>query len=120
VTGRTVTVAGVEQIVPVDAAAVALNVTVVEARAAGFATVWPCGTARPNASNVNFPAGGTTANGVVAPIGADGSVCVYTSADAHLLVDLAGWFTGGSDPSFVGNVPGRVVDTRDRTGPAPI
>jgi hypothetical protein len=120
VRGVTVNVNGTPQQVPVDAAAVALNVTMVEARAAGFATVWPCGTPMPDASNVNFGRGGTAANGVIAPIGADGSVCIYTSADAHLIVDIAGWFTGGETPAFTGNIPRRLVDTRNSIGPAPI
>jgi hypothetical protein len=120
VRGATVNVNGVAQQVPADAAAVALNVTMVEAREAGFATVWPCGTPMPEASNVNFGRGGTAANGVIAPIGADGSVCVYTSADAHLIVDVAGWFTGGVSPAFVGNIPLRLVDTRNNIGPAPM
>ncbi len=120
VRGVTLSVDGAPQQVPVDASAVALNVTMVEARAAGFATVWPCGAPMPDASNVNFGRGGTAANGVIAPIGADGSVCIYTSADAHLVVDIAGWFTGGAAPAFTGNIPRRLVDTRNNIGPAPI
>jgi hypothetical protein len=119
VRGADVVVNGVPTPVPADAAAVAVNITMVEARAAGFATVWPCGTPQPNASNVNFAAGATVANGVVAPIGLDGSICVATSADAHLLVDIAGWFTAGADAGFVGNVPLRLVDTRNSIGPIP-
>ena len=111
---------GVSQQVPSDAAAVALNVTIVDARAAGYATVWPCGSAMPEESNVNFARGATAANGVIAPIGTDGSVCIFTSADAHLIVDIAGWFTGGSAPAFTGNVPRRLVDTRNNIGPTPI
>ncbi len=120
VRGVTVSVNGVDQQVPADASAVALNVTMVEARAAGFATVWPCGAPMPEASNVNFGRGGTAANGVIAPIGADGSVCIFTSADAHLIVDIAGWFTGGATPAFTGNNPRRLVDTRNNIGPAPL
>jgi hypothetical protein len=120
VRGVAVTVNGVVQQVPADASAVALNVTMVEAREAGYATVWPCGTPMPEASNVNFARGGTSANGVIAPVGADGSVCVFTSAAAHLIVDIAGWFTGGATPAFVGNIPRRLVDTRNNIGPAPI
>ena len=119
VRGATVNVGGVDRQVPADASAVALNVTMVEARAAGYATVWPCGAPRPEASNVNFAAGGTAANGVIAPIAADGTVCIYASTDAHLVVDIAGWFTGGTAPAFVGNVPRRLVDTRNDIGPAP-
>lgn len=119
VRGVMVNVDGVARSVPADATAVALNVTMVEAGAAGFATVWPCATPQPDASNVNFAGGATVANGVVAPIGPDGSVCVATSADAHLLVDIAGWFNGGTDSGFVGNVPRRLVDTRNSIGPVP-
>jgi hypothetical protein len=119
VRGVTVNVNGALQQVPDDASAVALNVTMVEAAEAGFATVWPCGTAMPDASNVNFARGGTAANGVIAPIGANGSVCIYTSANAHLIVDIAGWFTGGATPAFHGNVPKRLVDTRNAIGPLP-
>ncbi|HSP30029.1 MAG TPA: PQQ-dependent sugar dehydrogenase, partial [Ilumatobacteraceae bacterium] len=43
--------------VPLDASAVALNFTVVNAREAGFATVYPCGEPRPEASNLNYAAG---------------------------------------------------------------
>src|SRR6185295_18541998 len=44
-----------------DAAAVVLNVTVTDAQAAGFVTVFPCGSARPLASNLNYVAGSTVA-----------------------------------------------------------
>jgi hypothetical protein len=120
VRGVTVDVKGVLQQVPNDASAVALNVTMVEAKEAGYATVWPCGTPMPDASNVNFGRGGTAANGVIAPIGADGSVCIFTSANAHLIVDIAGWFRGGDTPAFTGNIPRRLVDTRNQIGPGPI
>src|SRR4051794_23721328 len=48
--------------VPAGAQAVVLNVAVADAVAAGFVTVYPCGTARPNASNVNYVAGQTIAS----------------------------------------------------------
>ncbi len=120
VRGVTLTVNGAAQQVPADASAVALNITMTQTQAGGYATVWPCGTTRPEASNVNFGPGSTVANGVIAPIGADGSVCVYTSANAHLIVDVAGWFTGGAAASFEGNVPKRLVDTRNAIGPAAV
>jgi hypothetical protein len=78
--------------VPVGAGAVVLNVTVVEAGAAGFATVFPCGQAVPNASNLNFAAGQTVPNAVVSKVGVGGKVCVFSSADAHVLVDVNGSF----------------------------
>jgi len=99
--------------VPSTATAASLNVTVVTPGAAGFITVYPCGVARPNASNLNFVAGDVVPNGVVAPIGSNGSVCLYSSQTTDLIVDVAGWFEGDA---FVGATPQRLVDTRDGTG----
>jgi hypothetical protein len=71
--------------------AVSLNVTVVDPSGAGFVTVYPCGT-RPLASSVNFAAGQTVANAVLAPVSADGEVCFYSSVPTHLLADVNGSF----------------------------
>ena len=95
--------------IPAAVSAVALNVTVVNPSAAGFVTVWPCGQPRPNASNLNFEAGQVVANGVIAPVGDDGSVCAFSSVPADLIVDLSGWFPGGT---FSGATPTRLLDSR--------
>ncbi len=95
--------------VPADAKAAVVNVTLVNAAAAGFATVFPCGT-RPNASSVNYAAGGTVANEVVARLSPVGSICVYTSATADVLVDVVGFVPASSD--FVSLTPVRLADTR--------
>jgi hypothetical protein len=104
--------------VPVDASAVALNVTVVNARAAGFATVYPCGLARPEASNVNFAVGQTIANVVIARPGSGGRVCVFSDATVDVLADVAGFFPAGSDFAPSSN-PVRILDTRNGIG-APV
>ena len=96
--------------VPTNAAAVVLNVTGTEATADGFVTVWPCGTSRPNASNLNLVGGGTRPNLVVVKLGTDGAVCLFTQAGTHLVADIAGWFPSGS--SFTPVVPERLLDTR--------
>jgi hypothetical protein len=77
--------------VPLDAFSVVLNVTAVDAQGAGYMTVYPCGTP-PNASNLNFGVGQTIPNSVIARLDARGHVCVYTSASAQVLVDIAGYF----------------------------
>jgi len=78
--------------VGVDVSAVVLTVTVTEPGDAGFVTVFPCGSSRPLASNVNFVAGATVANSVVAGVGPGGRVCLFTSASTHLVVDVNGYF----------------------------
>jgi hypothetical protein len=74
-----------------SASSVVLNVTVTEPWEPGFVTVFPCGEGRPNASNVNFVAGQTVANAVVAKVGAGGQVCLFTSSTTELVVDVTGF-----------------------------
>ena len=84
-------VAGVRT-VPAGVGTVVLNVTVTEPAGAGFVTVFPCGVDQPLASNLNFAAGQTVPNAVVVKVGANGSVCLYSSQAAHLVVDVNGSF----------------------------
>ena len=81
--------------IPDDAAAVVLNVTGTNA-AGGYVTVYPCGTARPMASNLNLAAGATTANLVITKIGTDGKVCLYAQSGVDLIADINGWFPSTS------------------------
>ena len=97
--------------------ALALNVTVAEGESpvvgGGYVTVYPCGT-RPNASNLNFVAGQTIPNSVIAPVSASGDVCFYVYGRAHLLVDVSGWFPSGSGIESLS--PARLLDTRVNGG----
>jgi uncharacterized protein YkwD len=73
--------------------AVVLNVTAVAPTATSFVTVWPAGSARPNASNLNPVKGVTAPNLVVVRVGAGGQVTLYHSAgSAHFVADVVGWF----------------------------
>ena len=113
---RTIQVAGLGG-VPSDAALVAMNVTVVAPSAAGFLTVYPTGTALPNASNLNFAAGQTVPNLVVARLGSGGQVDVTLSAGTtDLLFDVVGWFgsTATLQPGsrLATQAPARMLDTR--------
>jgi len=100
--------------VPADATAVVLNVTVTEPIANGFITVFPCGDARPNASNLNFVGGQTVPNMTIARVGAGGAVCLYANETTHLVVDVDGYFS--ADSSFVSLVPARLLETRTGNG----
>ena len=96
--------------VAADAVAVVLNVTVTEAQAAGFVTVYPCGSPRPTASNLNVGVGGTVPNAVVAKVGSNGQVCIFNQSATHLIVDVNGYFPAGS--TFVSLVPARLLESR--------
>jgi hypothetical protein len=96
--------------VPPDATAVALNVTVNEAQGPGFITAYPCGSARPNASNVNFVTGSTIPNAVVVRLGVSGNVCFYASATTQLIVDVNAFFRDSASSASV--PPARLLDSR--------
>jgi trimeric autotransporter adhesin len=96
--------------VPADASAVSLNVTAADPTDDGFITVFPCGSPKPNSSNVNYAANANAANGVIVKMGTGGKVCLYTSAATHLIVDVNGSFPASS--SLVSTNPARMLDTR--------
>ena len=93
--------------------AVSLNVTVTDGEnpnvGGGYVTVYPCGN-RPNASNLNFTAGQTIPNSVIAPVSSSGDVCFYVYGKAHLLVDVSGYFPTGTGITSL--TPARLADTR--------
>jgi hypothetical protein len=97
--------------VPADAAAVVLNVTVANPTAPGFVTVWPCDQPQPLASNLNYVAAQTVPNLVIAKVGTNGNVCLFTMSPADLIVDVAGYFPAGSTFTPITN-PQRILDTR--------
>ena len=106
--------------------AVVLNVTATQPQAGGYLTVWADGTPRPLASNLNFTAGETVPNLVVAPVGTDGKVDIYNGSGAgtvQVVADVSGYFTTG--PPAAGGLaplsPSRILDTRIGVGaPGPV
>jgi hypothetical protein len=116
------TVTGRGGIPATGVSAVVLNLTVTNPSAAGFLAVYPAGTAWPGNSNLNFSAGQTIPNRVIAPVGAGGAISILGSVDrADVVVDVGGWFTDGSDPAASGGAysgarPARLLDTRSGIG----
>jgi hypothetical protein len=113
---RTVQFAGGYFPIPADTSAIVLNVTVTSATRAGYLTVFPAGASRPNASSVNFLAGQTVANRVIARVGQGGQISFFNGGGTiDIIVDIGGWFTGsggGSGSPFVAGVPVRMFDSR--------
>ena len=80
--------------VPSSATAVILNVTVTNTTASGFLTVYPSTAGRPTASDLNWTAGLTVPNLVVATIGTTGAISFYNSTgNTDVVVDLVGYFS---------------------------
>lgn len=120
----TVDVTGVAGVPATGVAAVAINLTVVGIGAPSFVTAWATGTTRPNASTLNIvSAGQVRANLAVVPVGSDGTISLYTKADAHLLGDIAGYYTSQTSATRAGRTivqsPQRLFDTRPNADPGP-
>lgn len=71
---------------------VVANVTITEPTDGGYATVWPTGTRRPVASNLNFAPGQSVANLVLSAVGDDRAVNLFVPrGQAHVIVDVVGY-----------------------------
>ena len=105
-----------------DVTGVALTVTVTQPTQAGYLTMYPSGTARPLAANVNFVPGETVSNLAVLKVGANGRVSMFNSTGAtHVVIDVAGWYSGtgtGNAGRFEPLPPSRILDTRTGLGGA--
>ncbi len=102
--------------VPATARSVVLSVTVTAARAAGYVTVYPCGTPVPVSSNVNYTAGATVTTTVVSPVGTGGRVCLFTMSTVDMVLDIGGHLPALAPIST--EPPSRLLDSRSGTGVA--
>jgi len=111
-TTRTVQVAGAGG-VAADATAVSLNVTVTNPTAAGHLTLWPAGSARPLASNLNWAPSRTVANAVTVGVGAAGAIAVFSSAGStDVVIDIVGYYSAGAGDGYTAVAPTRIQDSR--------
>ncbi|MEP6299574.1 MAG: hypothetical protein ABJ382_19810, partial [Ilumatobacter sp.] len=58
----------------------------------GFATLFACDQDQPGTSSLNYQAGQPIANGVITKVSAQGTVCVFVSQPAHVILDVFGDF----------------------------
>lgn len=102
---------------PAAVSAVALNLTVTEAKSNGFVSAYASGASRPNTSNLNYGPGQTVPNMAVVPVGSDGKITLLnqSTGTAQLVADVAGYYVAGT-PSASGAFkpvgPARFLDTR--------
>jgi hypothetical protein len=113
-----VPVLGVSGIPLTGVTAVSLNLTAVGPTAEGYVTVWPCGSTKPDTSNVNFVKDQIVPNAVIAPVDSTGKVCIASSVGTHVVVDVNGWF--GATSGLNAATPVRVFDTRSGIGGVPV
>ncbi len=92
-----------------------MNVTAVGPTTAGHLIVYPDGTAAPDTSSLNFPAGTTIPNLVTVPV-VNGVVDFFNSAGSvNILADVTGYYAA-TGSAFHSTGPTRIMDTRNGTG----
>jgi len=79
--------------IPMNAAAVTGNLTIVDPVHAGFASLWPGTAPWPGSSNVNVEQRGQLVPSAFAVGAVDGRISVRPSASADVIVDVSAWFT---------------------------
>jgi len=106
--------------IPATATAYSLNVTAVPSTTyLGYLSTWPTGAAQPGVSTLNSWTGKVVANAALVPAGSNGSVSVFVTDPANVILDINGYFgqPGGlGELAFYPLVPCRVVDTRGAQG----
>jgi virginiamycin B lyase len=81
--------------VPSSALAVAANITVTQATAAGALVVYPVGEDLPDTTSINYGAGQTRANNEILATGVNSSVfvtCQQASGSVQFILDISGYF----------------------------
>ncbi|MCC6435182.1 MAG: hypothetical protein IT196_09150 [Acidimicrobiales bacterium] len=92
-TQRTLHVGGVGDVPATGVKAVVLNLTVTEPTNPTYVSVWPADGTRPTASAVNAGRDATAANALIVGVDANGDVELFNAVgDAHVIVDILGWF----------------------------
>ena len=109
--------------VPATATAIVVNVTAASSTTGGLLTIYPAGTGRPLASNLNFGPGAITPNLVTVALGqsnaadANREIYIYNPiGSVDVVMDVEGYFApdAQSDPTgqFHSIAPLRVCDSR--------
>ncbi|MFN3256197.1 MAG: choice-of-anchor Q domain-containing protein [Ilumatobacter sp.] len=105
---RRITIAGRGE-VPADARGVLANVTAVRPSTNGYVTVHPCVEPAPTTASLNYTTGINLGNEVM--IGLDaGDLCIFTSSEIDVTVDVVGYIPG--DSAYQPVEPQRLLDTR--------
>jgi collagen triple helix repeat protein len=83
--------------IPLTAQAVSANMAVTNTSGLGFISVWPGGAPQPSplVASINFSAGDTIANAVIAPLG-NGGLNVFARVNTDFIIDVNGYFDAGA------------------------
>ncbi len=107
--------------IPSTATGIVKNVTVVNATAPSFLTIYPSDADRPLASSLNYVAGqAPTPNGVTVGLSADGKVAFFNrEGSADVIADIVGYYTAGTPGPTGPQGPAGPTGPQGPVGPLP-
>ncbi len=105
--------------IPANALAYSLNLTVIPLTPLSYISIWPAGQPQPVVSTLNSFDGRIKANAAIVPAGLNGAFTVYATDPTHVVVDINGYFvpaSGSQNLAFYPVTPCRIADTRNPVG----
>jgi len=103
---------------PSGTTAAVVNIVAADPSATGWLSVTPCTNVIPSerTSSLNFAPGRSVANSIVAPMTADGEICLFASTATHAVVDVTGWIGASGSLTLDETGSFRLVDSREGLG----
>jgi hypothetical protein len=111
-TRTAVKITGGSSPVPAGATAVALNLVGVSPDTDGWIRAYPCDEREPGVSSVSARRFRAIANSVIVPLADNGTICLSTMMNTHVVLDVTGWFGPSGGSEFIPVDPIRMADTR--------
>lgn len=102
----------VDPLLPASATAATVNIVSVRPATGGYVTVYPCGTTRPVVSGLAALAGRVVSSTSVVRLGLDGTLCLFSSIDSEIVVDLYGWYSATDGVRYQPITTARLFDSR--------
>jgi len=97
--------------VPAGAPAVSGRISVVNTSGASQLTVWNCASPIPRTPTLTFAAGDLVSNSFAVPVDPQGYVCLSSTANADIVIDLYGYFSTAGTSRLAPVAPSRLLDT---------
>jgi hypothetical protein len=96
---------------PTDVTAIAANITAAYPVWNGWITAYNCSTVAPFTSSLNYRTNETTGNAALFPLNSSGELCLVSSQNTELVIDVTGYTRPSSTSRFVPRAPLRIADT---------
>jgi hypothetical protein len=96
---------------PTDVTAIAANITAAYPAWNGWITAYNCSTVAPFTSSLNYRTNETTGNAALFPLNSSGELCLVSSQNTELVIDVTGYTRPSSTSRLLPRNPLRIADS---------